>query len=126
MVPGQLASTGHGHHAGRRRSVRRGTGPQPATDRRVPPPDSGGAQLAAIFWDASESLQDRETLRFDTTMTTLRILAGALRHEVRSLSLATATHASPKDFADPAVRDLGTVAQGLEMLSGLHDPPARV
>ena len=59
----------------------------------------GGSRVAAILWDASESLQDRESLQFDSTMTTLRILAGAVQHEVRNLSMAaTTSHASLKDF----------------------------
>jgi len=82
----------------------------------------GGSRVAAILWDASESLQDRENLQFDSTMTTLRILAGAVLHEVRNLSMAaTVSHASLKDFpglaGNAAVRDLGSVARGLERMA---------
>src|SRR5437870_13180973 len=78
--------------------------------------------LFRSLWDASESLQDRENLQFDSTMTTLRILAGAVLHEVRNLSMAaTVSHASLKDFpglaGNAAVRDLGSVARGLERIA---------
>src|SRR5437870_9541818 len=50
--------------------------------------------LFRSLWDASESLQDRENLQFDSTMTTLRILAGAVLHEVRKDRKSTRLNSS--------------------------------
>ena len=51
---------------------------------------SGGPGLAAVVWDASENLRDREGAGLDSMMATSRVLIGAISHEVRNLASAAA------------------------------------
>ncbi len=52
---------------------------------------SRGPGLAAVIWDASENLRDREGAGLDSMMATSRILIGAMSHEIRNLASAAAT-----------------------------------
>ena len=58
--------------------------------------DSDGPGLAAVVWDATENLRDREGAGLDSMMATSRVLIGAISHEIRNLaSAAAAAHAAP-------------------------------
>jgi C4-dicarboxylate-specific signal transduction histidine kinase len=88
---------------------------------------SGGAGLAAVVWDASENLRDREGAGFDSMMATSRVLIGAISHEIRNLaSAAAAAHAALATQALVAGNEqfavLGTLIEGLEKIasSGLN------
>lgn len=93
---------------------------------------SDGPGLAAVIWDASENLRDREGSGLDSMMATSRVLIGAISHEIRNLaSAASSAHRSLK--AAPGMAEnglaengqyqvLGTLIQGLEKIasSGLR------
>jgi len=89
---------------------------------------SDGPGLAAVVWDASENLRDREGSGLDSMMATSRVLIGAISHEIRNLaSAAAAAHASlipaaPNLREDSQYQVLGTLIRGLEKIasSGLH------
>ena len=82
----------------------------------------GGAGLAAVIWDASENLRDREGAGLDSMMATSRVLIGAISHEIRNLASAAASaHATLAGLCD-VERDeqyqvLGTLIRGLEKLA---------
>jgi len=88
---------------------------------------SDGPGLAAVVWDSSENLRDREGAGLDSMMATSRVLIGAISHEIRNLASAAATaHAS---LRSPVVgqengqyQALGSLIQGLEKIasSGLR------
>lgn len=87
----------------------------------------GGAGLAAVVWDASENLRDREGAGLDSMMATSRVLIGAISHEIRNLASAAASaHAALADVADIQSNEqyhvLGTLIRGLEKIaaSGLR------
>jgi two-component system sensor kinase FixL len=88
---------------------------------------TGGPGLAAVVWDASENLRDREGAGLDSMMATSRVLIGAIAHEIRNLASAAASaHAALS--AAGGVEDneqyqvLGTLIRGLEKIasSGLR------
>ncbi|HWB87238.1 MAG TPA: ATP-binding protein [Bryobacteraceae bacterium] len=88
---------------------------------------SGGTGLAAVIWDASENLRDREGAGLDSMMATSRVLIGALSHEIRNLASAAAlAHGAlaPVDnLPDNAhYQALGSLITGLEKIasSGLR------
>jgi len=88
---------------------------------------SSGAGLAAVVWDASENLRDREGSGFDSMMATSRVLIGAISHEIRNLASAAASAHSrlAADFpvqANDQYQVLGTLIHGLEKIasSGLR------
>ena len=88
---------------------------------------SEGPGLAAVVWDASENLRDREGAGFDSMMATSRVLIGAISHEIRNLaSAAAAAHARLAAECMVESSDqyqvLGTLIQGLEKIasSGLR------
>lgn len=88
---------------------------------------SEGPGLAAVVWDASENLRDREGAGFDSMMATSRVLIGAISHEIRNLASAAASaHARLAAVRDVADNDqyqvLGTLIRGLEKIasSGLR------
>jgi two-component system sensor kinase FixL len=91
-------------------------------------PTSGGPGLAAVVWDASENLRDREGSGLDSMMATSRVLIGAMSHEIRNLaSAAAAAHASLRANGvnleeNDQYQVLGTLIQGLEKIasSGLR------
>ena len=88
---------------------------------------SQGPGLAAVVWDASENLRDREGSGFDSMMATSRVLIGAISHEIRNLASAAAS-AHARLAAECPVQGndqyevLGTLIQGLEKIasSGLR------
>jgi two-component system sensor kinase FixL len=83
---------------------------------------SQGPGLAAVLWDASENLRDREGTGFDSMMATSRVVIGAISHEIRNLASAAAS-AHTRLAADCPVEDndqykvLGTLIQGLERIA---------
>ena len=88
---------------------------------------SGGTGLAAVVWDASENLRDREGAGLDSMMATSRVLIGAISHEIRNLaSAAASSHAALLDLPGVAGNQhyqvLGTLIRGLEKIasSGLR------
>src|SRR5664279_2587951 len=89
---------------------------------------SQGAGLAAVVWDASENLRDREGSGVDSMMATSRVLIGAISHEIRNLASAAAS-AHARLAAECPVQGndqyqvLGTLIQGLEKIasSGLRE-----
>ncbi|MCU1232086.1 MAG: multi-sensor signal transduction histidine kinase [Candidatus Solibacter sp.] len=88
---------------------------------------SDGPGLAAVVWDASENLRDREGAGFDSMMATSRVLIGAISHEIRNLASAAASAhqrlAAACDVAgDDQYQVLGTLIHGLEKIasSGLR------
>ena len=52
---------------------------------------SQGLRLAAVVWDASENVRDREGSGFDSMMATSRVLIAAFSHEIRNLASAAAS-----------------------------------
>jgi PAS domain S-box-containing protein len=83
---------------------------------------SEGPALAAVVWDASENLRDREGAGLDSMMATSRVLIGAMSHEIRNLaSAASAAHAALADQAPLAQNEpyhaLGSLIQGLEKIA---------
>jgi C4-dicarboxylate-specific signal transduction histidine kinase len=83
--------------------------------------------LAAVVWDASENLRDREGAGFDSMMATSRVLIGAISHEIRNLASAAASAharlAAACDVkSDEQYQVLGTLIHGLEKIasSGLR------
>ena len=93
---------------------------------------SGGPGLAAVVWDASENLRDREGAGLDSMMATSRVLIGAISHEVRNLASAAATaYAKLGETCDLSQSDqyhaLGTLVNGLERIasSGLRVAASR-
>jgi PAS domain S-box-containing protein len=92
---------------------------------------SEGPGLAAVVWDASENLRDREGAGLDSMMATSRVLIGAISHEIRNLASAAASaHAAMGDGAHGGAEirssdqyhALGTLIRGLEKIasSGLR------
>ena len=88
---------------------------------------STGPGLAAVIWDASENLRDREGAELDSMMATSRILVGAISHEIRNLASAAAasfaTLPTPDGLAlSEPYRALGSLIQALERIatSGLN------
>ena len=88
---------------------------------------STGPGLAAVIWDASENLRDREGAGLDSMMATSRVLVGAISHEIRNLAAAAAasfaTLPTPNGLADTEpYRALGSLIQALERIatSGLN------
>lgn len=88
---------------------------------------SDGPGLAAVVWDASENLRDREAAGLDSMMATSRVLIGAMSHEIRNLASAAAAAHTSMGAREPvrAVEEyqaLGTLIRGLEKIasSGLR------
>ena len=93
---------------------------------------SEGPGLAAVVWDASDNLRDREGAGLDSMMATSRVLIGAISHEIRNLASAavTAYAALPAGAAaenDERYQALGSLLQGLEKIasSGLRMASSR-
>ncbi len=90
---------------------------------------SKGSGLAAVIWDASENLRDREGAGLDSMMATSRVLIGAISHEVRNLASAASVAYAALNGATLAeagrnerYQALGTLILGLEKIasSGLR------
>jgi PAS domain S-box-containing protein len=91
-----------------------------------------GRGMAAVVWDASENLRDREGAGFQSMMETSRVLVGAISHEIRNLAAAaSAAHTGLARHqgveADQQYQALGTLIRGLEQIasSGLHAAAGR-
>ena len=81
-----------------------------------------GLRLAAVVWDASENLRDREGTGLDSMMSVSRVLVGAVSHEIRNL--AAAGLAAYQRLGDrPEVEStepylvLGSTLRGLEKIA---------
>jgi PAS domain S-box-containing protein len=90
---------------------------------------SSGPGLAAVVWDASENLRDREGAGLDSMMATSRVLIGAMSHEFRNLAAAAASaHAALGENGASGLSQseqylaLGSLIRGLEKIaaSGLR------
>jgi PAS domain S-box-containing protein len=85
-------------------------------------PTSAGAALAAVVWDASENLRDREGAGLDSMMATSRVIVGAMSHEIRNLAAAAGLAYGALDApADPDrnahYQALGSLIRGLEKIA---------
>jgi two-component system sensor kinase FixL len=83
---------------------------------------SEGPALAAVVWDASENLRDREGAGLDSMMATSRVLIGAMSHEIRNLASAAGSAYSALADHDPIRQNeqyqaLGSLIQGLEKIA---------
>jgi PAS domain S-box-containing protein len=83
---------------------------------------SRGSGLAAVIWDASENLRDREGAGLDSMMATSRVLIGAFSHEIRNLASAAATaytalETGTGEERNGQFRALGALIQALEKVS---------
>jgi two-component system sensor kinase FixL len=81
-----------------------------------------GTALAAVVWDASENLRDREGAGLDSMMATSRVLIGAVSHEIRNLAAAAvAAHqglaSNPGLESAEHFQALGTIIKGLEKIA---------
>ncbi len=88
---------------------------------------SEGRGLAAVIWDGSESLRDRERTKLDSMLATSRVVIGAISHEIRNLAAAAAAcHAGltpPQDATRNREHEvLGSLIGALERIatSGLR------
>jgi two-component system sensor kinase FixL len=91
---------------------------------------SAGPRLAAVIWDASENVRDREGAGLDSMMATSRVLIGAIAHEIRNLASAAANSYAALGAAFPAeqlaglehYQVLGSLIRALEKIasSGLR------
>jgi two-component system sensor kinase FixL len=83
---------------------------------------ASGAALAAVIWDASENLRDREGSGLASMMDTSRVLIGAMSHEIRNLASAatTAFAGIPAPAAGSQhehYQALGSLIRGLEKIA---------
>jgi len=83
---------------------------------------SSGPRMAAIIWDASEQIRDREELGLRQLLTSSRIFMGAVSHEIRNLCAAISVVylnlEKKNQFAlDPDFQALGKLVEGLRQLS---------
>jgi PAS domain S-box-containing protein len=81
-----------------------------------------GTRLAAIVFDASEQLRDREVMGLGSVAAASRVLFGAVSHEVRNLAAAAAVaHVNLSRHAglaeDQDFRALGALVSGLERIA---------
>jgi PAS domain S-box-containing protein len=87
---------------------------------------SSGSGLAAVVWDASENLRDREGAGLNSMMATSRVLIGAMSHEIRNLAAAAASaHEALGENGgghSEQYQALGSLIRGLEKIaaSGLR------
>ena len=82
---------------------------------------ANGAALAAVVWDASENLRDREGSGLASMMDTSRVLIGAISHEIRNLASAAASAyaglPAPEGAAQEHHQALGSLIRGLEKIA---------
>jgi two-component system sensor kinase FixL len=83
---------------------------------------TSGPGLAAVVWDASENLRNREDSGLDSMMATSRVLIGAMSHEIRNLASAAASaHQALAQSDSMAENDqyqaLGSLIRGLEKIA---------
>ena len=83
---------------------------------------ASGLRLAAVVWDASENLRDREGTGLDSMMSVSRVLVGAVSHEIRNLAAAGLAafqrlgETASVDSAEPYLA-LGATLRGLERIA---------
>ncbi len=85
-------------------------------------PTRGTVRLAAIAFDVSEQLRDREVLGLDALAAASRVLFGAVSHEVRNLAAAAeVVHANlgrtPGLSGNDDFKALGALVTGLEQIA---------
>ncbi len=85
-------------------------------------PTMSGRRLAAVVWDASENLRDREGTGLDSMMSTSRILIGAMSHEIRNLASAALSALDglsgvAKVETTPQFQALASIIRGLEKIA---------
>ena len=83
---------------------------------------SGGPMLAAVVWDSSETVRNREGTGLDAMMAMSRVLVGAVSHEIRNLaSAAVNSHEHLASLAgvegSEHYRALGAIIAGLEKIA---------
>jgi signal transduction histidine kinase len=83
---------------------------------------TSGPRLAAIIWDASEQVREREELGLRQLLTSSRIFMGAISHEVRNLCAAiSVVHlnlSKNSEFAEnPDFQALGSLVESLRQLA---------
>jgi len=84
-----------------------------------------GPRLAAVVFDASEELRDREEFSLQQLLSGSRILVGAVSHEIRNLCGAIGlvharlTHTGAGQTKED-LRALGALVEGLGLMSGLE------
>jgi two-component system, LuxR family, sensor kinase FixL len=83
---------------------------------------SEGPALAAVVWDASENLRDREGAGLDSMMATSRVLIGAMSHEIRNLASAASSAYTALAEQETAAQQehyqaLGSLIHGLEKIA---------
>ena len=93
---------------------------------------AGGTGLAAVVWDASENLRDREGAGLDSMMATSRVLVSSMSHEIRNLAAAAATAYGTlgneaRIQASESYQALGSLILGLEKIAntGLQMAPGK-
>jgi PAS domain S-box-containing protein len=84
-----------------------------------------GPRLAAVVFDASEELRDREEFTLQQLLSGSRILVGAVCHEMRNLCGAiSVVHArlarTGANESNEDLRALGTLVEGLGRMAGLE------
>jgi two-component system sensor kinase FixL len=84
-----------------------------------------GPRLAAVVFDASEELRDREEFSLQQLLSGSKILVGAVCHEIRNICGAVAAvHAKlskeERLSGNEDFRALGTLVQGLGRMAGLE------
>ena len=84
---------------------------------------SSGPGLAAVVWDASENLREREGAGLESMLATSRIVIGALAHEIRNLASAGISAHRSLAAAAPGVESaeeyaaLGSIIRGVEHIA---------
>ncbi len=83
---------------------------------------SDGPGLAAVIWDSSENLRDREGSGLDSMMATSRVVIGAVSHEIRNLaSAASSAYAALAEIENVGQSEqyqaLGSLILGLEKIA---------
>ncbi len=87
----------------------------------------GDARLAAVIWDASESLRDREGTGLDSMMATSRVVIGAMSHEIRNLTAAAAATLKEVATERPIEGDrIGALAAVIEALESIASSGLRL
>jgi PAS domain S-box-containing protein len=84
-----------------------------------------GPRLAAVVFDASEEMRDREEFSLQQLLSGSRILVGAVCHEIRNLCGAiSVVHArltrTGAEQSNEDLRALGTLVEGLGRMAGLE------
>lgn len=83
-----------------------------------------GPRLAAVVFDASEDLRDREEFSLEQLLSGSRILVGAVCHEIRNVCGAISVVYARLARADAALnedlRAIGSLVEGLGRMAGLE------